>query len=252
MKPEKRITMGQPQPIGELLPKNRSQMSSQGLQPALPQGGRAPDSPAVQRVRATYHSDVNFLTLFNPGNQVAYTKDLVRVFTGKAPTLNILTKAFGPNTRDNWLDVQITELAVFSGCRDKLTARQTESLISVVAEEYSFLKVTELMFFFRRFKAGVYGKFYGAVDPLTITCALREFCDERREFLRQLARKRKEKERINDPEHIRYLRSYAENERMSRFYSLNFRSKDFTIEDFREIWWLFKMGYERSDHGYND
>lgn len=198
----------------------------------------------------TYHSEDNFLTLFNPSKQVAYTRDLAKAFQGNAPSLGIIAKAFGNSARDTWLDIQLTELAAFSGCKDKMTDHQVQALIDIISEEYSYLKVTELMYFFRKFKAGEYGKFYGAVDPITITCALKEFCDDRRAILRRLEQHEKEEREKNDPEHIRWLRRYNEYQRMTRFWSFNFRSRDFTIEDFSEIWWLFNLGYERSDHGY--
>lgn len=197
-----------------------------------------------------YHNEDNFLALFNPSKQVAYTRDLNKVFRGDAPTLSLLAKSFGTGARDNWLDIQFTELAVFSGCKDKLTSHQIDALIDIVAEEYYYLKVTELMYFFRKFKTGGYGKFYGAVDPLTITCALKEFCNDRRSILRRLEREDKERQQRNVPEHIRYERRYREHIRKSIFYARNFRSNDFTFEEFEEIWWLFNLGYERNDHGY--
>ena len=197
-----------------------------------------------------YHDEDNFLALFNPSKQVAYTRDLDRAFRGDAPSLSLLAKSFGAGARDNWLDIQFTELAVFSGCKDKLSSHQIDALIDIVAEEYYYLKVTELMYFFRKFKAGEYGKFYGAVDPLTITCALKEFCDDRSTILRRLEQQDKERQQRNDPEHIRYLRKYREYERKRIFYARNFRTKDLTFEEFNEIWWLFNLGYERRDHGY--
>lgn len=197
-----------------------------------------------------YHDEDHFLTLFNPSKQVAYTRDLDKAFRGTAPSLGLVAKSFGPGARDNWLDIQLTELAVFSGCKDKLNSHQIDALIDIIAEEYGYLKVTELMYFFRKFKAGEYGKFYGAVDPLTITCALKDFCDDRRAILRRLEHEEKERQEQNDPEHIRYMRNYREHTRKSIFYSRNFRSKDFTFEEFEEIWWLFNLGYERDDHGY--
>lgn len=197
-----------------------------------------------------YHNEDNFLALFNPSKQVAYTRDLNRTFRGDAPSLSLLAKSFGTGARDNWLDIQLTELAVFSGCKDKLSSHQIETLIELIAEEYHYLKVTELMYFFRKFKAGEYGKFYGAVDPLTITCALKEFCNDRRTILSRLEQQDKERQQSNDPDHIRYLRKYQEHERKSIFYARNFRSKDFTFEEFDELWWLFNLGYERRAHGY--
>ena len=185
--------------------------------------------------------------MFNPSKQVAYTRDLNKTFRGDAPSLNLIAKSFGTGARDNWLDIQLTELAVFSGCKDKLSSHQIDALIDIIAEEYFYLKVTELMYFFRKFKAGEYGKFYGAVDPLAITCALKEFCNDRRIILGRLEQHEKERQQRNDSDHIRYLRKYREHERKSILYA---RSKDFTFEEFEEIWWLFNLGYERSDHGY--
>lgn len=198
-----------------------------------------------------YESEEKFLTIFNPGNQFSYTRDLERVFCGKAPTLSLVAKAFGTEARDNWLDIQLTELAAFSGCRDKMTDYQIETIITIIAEEYSHLKVTEMMYFFRKFKIGAYGKFFGAVDPLTITCALKEFCDERSAILSRISQRRREEEKMKDPDHIQFLRQYEAYEKMCQFYSLNFRSNDFTLDDFKEIWWLFNLGYERKDHGYS-
>lgn len=203
-------------------------------------------------VVTAYRSEDNFLAMFNPSKQVEYTRDLPRAFCGKAPTLGLLAKAFGSNARDNWLDIQITELAAFSGCKDKLTDHQIQSLIDIIGEEYGYLKVTELMYFFRKFKSGAYGKFYGSVDPLTITCALRDFCDDRRAILEKIDQEEKERRERNDPDNIRYVNNYKARGKMCRFYSRNFRSNDFTLEEFEEIWWLFNLGYERINHGYNE
>lgn len=200
----------------------------------------------------TYHSEDNFLTLFNPSKQVAYTRNLAKAFRGNAPNLDLIAKAFGRGARDTWLDIQLTELATFSGCKDKLTDHQVQGLIDIIAEEYSYLKVTELMYFFRKFKAGEYGKFYGAVDPMTITCALKDFCDDRRTILSRLENAEKEERGRNNLEHIRWLQKYNAYQRMATFYSLNFRSEDFTLKEFEEIWWLFNLGYERSNHGYKE
>ena len=244
--------MSKGQLIGNLLPKTRSQMNRLNSPAESCHGALANATQEVATIISTYESEDKFLSIFSPSKQVAFTRDLERTFCGKAPTLALVAKAFGCGARDNWLDIQLTELAAFSGCKDKLTEHQVQSLIDIIAEEYSFLKVTELMFFFHKFKAGEYGKFYGAVDPLTITCALKDFCDDRRTILSRIEKRRQEMRQRNNPEHIRYLRKSAERERMSRFYYVNFRSKDFSLDDFAQIWWLFNLGYERSNHGYNE
>lgn len=58
----------------------------------------------------------------------------------------------------------------------------------MIAAMFGTLKISEIMLFFFLFKGGRYGKFYGAVDPITITCALQEFMAKRatdRDFYEQ-------------------------------------------------------------------
>jgi hypothetical protein len=59
---------------------------------------------------------------------------------------------------------------------------QIKELALMIANEYWWMKVSELMLFFYRFKAGMYGKFYGAVDPMVITSSLIQFVEYRSKF----------------------------------------------------------------------
>lgn len=52
-------------------------------------------------------------------------------------------------------------------------------LAELIVTDYYYLKLTELMMFFHRFKASRYGQFYGNISPMTITNALRAFMRER-------------------------------------------------------------------------
>ena len=78
---------------------------------------------------------------------------------------------------------------------------QTESLAYLLAQEYRDMKYSVMQLFFFRFKCGDFGKFYGKVDPMVITCALRDFmnkCDTKRQkFLNEeYEERRAEEERI--------------------------------------------------------
>lgn len=81
------------------------------------------------------------------------------------------------------------------------------------------------MLFFFKFKVGMYGSFYGAIDPLVITGALQKFNNWRCGMLKQieqaevLIKDSKEKPSCN-PDCITY-------------------------EEWKELKWLFNMGYER-------
>lgn len=77
----------------------------------------------------------------------------------------------------------------YTGCRDKMSIRQIDAASNVIVSSYFYLKVTELMFFFFQFKAGRYGTFYGQVDAIKITEALRSFLKFRNETLDAIERK---------------------------------------------------------------
>lgn len=118
---------------------------------------------------------------------------------GDYPTLTDICLTYGKTFSEQWLYPQIADLALFTGAKN-LNKEQMRSLASVIAVEYRYLKVTELLLFFHRFKTGRYGRFYGSVDPMVITCALREFMKERNTLIdiyeRELRDKELEKQKL--------------------------------------------------------
>lgn len=100
-------------------------------------------------------------------------------YFGGAPTLNMLNITYGSQTAAMWLVPQLYNLSEYCGCKDKLQGKPLEECASVIAVEFGYLSVTELMLFFHRFKSGRYGRFYGSVDPLVITTSIRDFLKER-------------------------------------------------------------------------
>lgn len=222
------------------------QATSQGTSALI----KAP--PAVTDLICQYKEPTKLLATFNPQQQVNFTLDKRRAYLGKAPSLGLVGKAFAFGTAKSWAAIQLWDLAEFSGCKTKLSENQIDELAKIICVDYGYMKLTELMDFFRRFKSGEYGKFYGAVDPMVITCALREFAADRRTILARFEREDAELRRRNDPREIARDRAIKREARMKKFYSYNFRSRDFTIEEFEEIWWLFNLGYERKNHGYHE
>lgn len=194
----------------------------------------------------------DFLVMFNPSKQDVYCRSIDRCFIGTAPSLAKVAQCYGTNIAKTWLDCQLRELSEYCGCKDKMTTAQLIECSKVVLSNYGYLKVTELMYFFNRFKAGKYGRFYGSVDPLVITSALYDFITEREAILARARSRQREWERANSDENRNYIRAYKRREAIARFYSLNFRSDDFTLDEFRELWWLFNLGYERRCHGYSE
>lgn len=207
-------------------------------------------SSSALAVVSRFGSASALLSDFNPGNQILCTKDVSRAYGGSAPSLAAVGEAFGAGTSRSWLVIQLDNLSEFAGCKDKLSISKLEELANIILTECGYLKLTELMDFFRRFKAGEYGKFYGSVDPMVITCALRDFLKQRHAILSRLEHQRLERQKWEDPDYVLYRRQTEAYKRKRIFYARNFHSPDFSFDEFSQLWWLFNMGYERKDHGY--
>lgn len=154
-----------------------------------------PLSPDLQRktmlVRQKYGSRENFLVKLNPEAQILAGRHPDRAFFGDAPSLAVMKKTYGENMPTMWLMPQILDLVVYSNSKGTLNENQARFLAEIIAQEYFFLKASELLLFFYRFKLGRYGHFYGVVDPMRITEALDEFVKERNY---EIAKKEKEEE----------------------------------------------------------
>lgn len=136
---------------------------------------------------------------FNPGLQTQYCRDLDRAFFGKAPTLELVCHAYGRNTAESWLEIQLNDLSEFAGCKEKLSKAQICELAAMIFESYPCYRLTEFMLFFQRFKRCEYGKFYGVVDPMVIMQALSTFENDRRKIIweKRAEEKRAEQETID-------------------------------------------------------
>ena len=110
--------------------------------------------------------------------------------------LCVMDAAYGTNAGALWLVPQLRDLCIYCGVRDKLNDEQLEKVALIIRNEFGFLKASEMMLFFWRFKAGCYGRFYGVVDPLIIMDALRHgFMAERNRLLEKIESEQREAER---------------------------------------------------------
>jgi len=138
-----------------------------------------PSSTKCHEVTEAYGTKEQFLKAFNPGMQLKVCADPWQCILADVPTLSQLDAAYGEYAAASWLVPQLYDLSEFCGCRDKLQGVPLKQCAAIIAADYHYLKPTELMLFFHRFKQGRYGRFYGAVDPLVITTSLRDFIQER-------------------------------------------------------------------------
>ena len=132
------------------------------------------------------HSNLQaFSDVFKPELQVDCAKNKERAFFGTAPTLKVLNLAYSETAAEQWLVFQLMDLCAYCGVKEKLNERQMKQLAYIIVTEYGYLKVTEILLFLHRFKAGKYGRFYGSIDPLIIMQALDDFMDEREEAIKK-------------------------------------------------------------------
>ena len=124
-------------------------------------------------------TDSQFLASATPDMQHVIASDTEDCFFGDYPTLAAVGCRYGKDIAVAWLVPQLANLSEYCGARDKLTGPQIEELAYIISSEFFYLKISEMMLFFHRFKAGRYGRFYGSVDPMVVTIALHEFVRER-------------------------------------------------------------------------
>lgn len=117
---------------------------------------------------------------------------------GDYATLDEINAAYKNNNAGAmWLVAAVENINEFCSSKS-MTNEQIEDIAYMIANEYKDMKHSQLQLFFYRFKCGYFGKFYGKIDPMVITCALKDFADEceakRQEYLNEeyLARKQAE------------------------------------------------------------
>ncbi len=151
-----------------------------------------------------YGDGRKFAETFNPDLQRACSENLVRSFTGDAPTIAALRSAYPERQVRVWILAQLENLNQYSGTKNKMDPAQMTMLSDIIMTEYFYLKASELLLFFFQFKAGKYGELYGSVDPLRVSSALVEFTSYRRDMIFRIERKlAEEKERRYAEEHER-------------------------------------------------
>lgn len=122
----------------------------------------------------------DLMTDYNPSAQLTFARNPTLAVFGSLPELSVLRRVYGDNAPVMWLIPQLKNLSEYCGVKEKMTTEMLMSCAQVIATDYYYLKISELMYFFHRFKGGHYGEFYGAVDPLRITSALSVFVSRER------------------------------------------------------------------------
>ena len=171
-----------------------------------------------------YKTSDYLLTAFNPSLQVLFARHKEKCLMGQCPTLVDIRRIWGSRCSETWVEIQLRDLAEYSGAREKPNILQIEEAARMICEEFYYLKLSELMLFFARFKTGYYGKFYGSVDLMAITEALQKFKYWRFDEISRIEEQRAIEDRAKAPSHD---------------------PESITYEEWQELKWLYNMGYER-------
>lgn len=129
-----------------------------------------------------YESKDEFLIKFNPKKQNEYIKHFDRCFIGNALRLTDVASAYEEKTAIFWIKIQLLDLALFTGVK-KPSDEQITMLCETILANYGYLKVTELMVFFSKFKAGQFERFFGNFDAMVITTSLATFIELRKNWI---------------------------------------------------------------------
>ena len=103
-----------------------------------------------------------------------------KAYMASCPTLAAYDRLFGEGCAEDWICTQITVLFAASSSREKGLADGIRLFATAFAGEVRQYKLSELMLFFARYKAGKYDNSYASFDAKRIGNAFfKEFLKER-------------------------------------------------------------------------
>lgn len=135
-----------------------------------------------------------FLKKASPASNYGAGKTFKEIVQGGSPRLSDFCKKYGTNTVIDLIILHVRDLFVFAGLKKLINPSVVANIAAVIVSGYAHLNIAEILHFFRLFKAGYFGKFYNAVDGLTITTALQAFENQRKSVILQMEADRREAE----------------------------------------------------------
>lgn len=174
---------------------NKTEVADAGQRAIVSLSSALPASlpPAARDLLQTYPGYCDFATTYSPSADLSIAMSHDAVFTTeKAPSLGTVRRAYGDSTAAKWLEARISALAEYAGVADdrKLTDIQKTELSYILLDKIGHLKVSEIALFFHKIKRGDFGRFYGSVDPMTISMWAGEFLEWRADQLDRIERRK--------------------------------------------------------------
>lgn len=124
--------------------------------------------------------------VFNPQIGARLPNNIERVYTSDAPTMQLVSEAYGRARALEWINIQLNSVDLFTQVKNDLSEEARKELAELILSYYGFFKLPEFMLFIARFKLGIYGKFYGSFDPIAFCEAIKKFRSDRNLELERL------------------------------------------------------------------
>lgn len=136
--------------------------------------------------------------------QPLFAAQPLHCYLGNAPTLKRVGRECGDEFVVAWLSKQIHEYVKTLSTADQFTVADIQNLALVIYSAYSSLNLEEVMLFFSRLAAGIYGIVgYSNARGENITARIRQFLEDRRREIERYERERERIERAAEEEHRR-------------------------------------------------
>ena len=134
-------------------------------------------------------------TIFTPEAGIKIAANADGCIMADSPTLADIAKEYGSNAPIAWLSVQIADASMFSNSKEVMSEDQGMACAYIIFTKFFYLKLTEILLFFVKFKAGDYEKFYGSVASQKIIISIRSFLSYRSSIMERHERKKKESQK---------------------------------------------------------
>ena len=132
---------------------------------------------------------------FSPNNWGYTLSHPDKAYMADCPTLVAYEQIYGEGVSADWIRIQVLTLFGASNCKDIGVADGIKLFAQSFAQEVKTYKLSELMLFFARYKAGRYDNSYASFDAKRIGNAFfHEFVKERNNELDRITRQQNQQE----------------------------------------------------------
>lgn len=125
----------------------------------------------------------DFVKAYAPANMWRYAVQEEKCHIGNGHTIAQAVQEFGISSVHEVFTSLLLDFVKFNHSNQVITSEQLNEIAAAIVCEFRYLKVTELVLFFAKAKAGRFGKFFNSIYPMDITTQLCEWervCNQRK------------------------------------------------------------------------